>query len=521
MKKNKIAIIGAGSSGLITLKTLLDHLCPKEWEITCFEKSGSIQGCWGAPYEGFISTSTKYTTQFSCFAKYSSTTDPNKLKGEFFKNNEYGQYLEHFTDHFGLHPYIKLNTRVLSIVISDNWIIEYANHETTTEEFTHVVLCTGLAEVPTPVFTNRPTLKEITGLDEISNQQVVVIGGGESAADIADRLAKPELSNEVYLSLKRGIRVSPRYHPIKGVPSDFLRNRLMLSISRNTRNKIGQKFVEARIKFQETFEYLFPPDVKDPEKMSVTQRRKEWDFNLTTAAKDELFNMFHNKSDGFLDAVGEQRIKIIGAPTDESYTNYLSFQGSDTYSLAPDLIVPRVGYQSRISELFDGKIKVSEFYRGCQHYLHDSLFLIGFARPIIGNIPSISEQQALYVAKLIAAEIERPTDIVSAYHSERKKLKADFPRLNSQSIYPVEMMSYCDALAQAMGTYPSLMKCGLKRWINIQLSPATTLHYTNYGIANSDIYTPKILNLILVLMKGIDAMITASTRLRRRLLSSN
>ena len=47
----------------------------------------------------------------------------------------------------------------------------------------------------------------------LKNKSIVVIGGGESAVDYANRLAQPELNNEVYLSLHSGIRVSPRYHP--------------------------------------------------------------------------------------------------------------------------------------------------------------------------------------------------------------------------------------------------------------------------------------------------------------------
>ena len=61
----KIAVIGAGCSGLVTLKYLLDSFPSND--VTCFEKSQSIRGCWGNQRPDFVSTSTKYTTQFSCF----------------------------------------------------------------------------------------------------------------------------------------------------------------------------------------------------------------------------------------------------------------------------------------------------------------------------------------------------------------------------------------------------------------------------------------------------------------------
>ena len=41
----KIAVIGVGCSGLVTLKSLLD-VYPAE-DIVCFEKSHSLRGVWG------------------------------------------------------------------------------------------------------------------------------------------------------------------------------------------------------------------------------------------------------------------------------------------------------------------------------------------------------------------------------------------------------------------------------------------------------------------------------------------
>jgi len=108
-----LAIIGGGSSGLIALKTALDHLT--DWNIYCFEKTNSILGCWGNPHADFISTSTKYTTQFSCFPKYSPSVDPKHGYNEFFKGNEYGTYLENFANEFDLKKHIYLNTEVTSI----------------------------------------------------------------------------------------------------------------------------------------------------------------------------------------------------------------------------------------------------------------------------------------------------------------------------------------------------------------------------------------------------------------------
>jgi len=489
----RLAIIGTGSSGLITLKTALDHL--PEWEIVCFEKSSSIQGCWGNPYPGFVSTSTKYTTQFSCFPRWDAALDPKRQKGEFFKGDEYGKYLEDFADEFGLRKYIRLNTAVESVKQSDEqWIVATDKGE---GKFDQVIICTGLTEKPKPLESDIPTVQTMAEIESVCDQTVVIMGGGESAADLANRLAAPERANTVYLSLKGGIRVSPRYHPIKGVPSDFLRNRLMLTISQGLRNKIGQKFVETRIKYQEVLEKLFPKRKNTPTDDPITQRRKDWDFLLTSSAKDNLFNMFHNKSDGFLEAVGEERIKIIGTPVNEDYTKYYEFESTETRAITPDILVPMIGYQSGLSALFHEAVAVKEFYLGCTHYEYENLHLVGFARPIIGNIPSISEQQALYIIKSITEEVPRPTNITELYQRDRQEVTTTYPKLNTDAIYPVEMFPYCDTLARAIGNYPEETK-------NTMLSPASTLHYSNYNADPAPVYTPKVLNKLLAIIRYFD-----------------
>ncbi len=110
--RKRLAIIGGGSSGLVSLKYALDAL--PDWEVVCFEKSNSNVGCWGQPYPGFISTSTKYTTQFACFPVTDAVVNSTGQRTfeEFFREDEYGRYLTDFVQRFQLQPHIRLNTQV-------------------------------------------------------------------------------------------------------------------------------------------------------------------------------------------------------------------------------------------------------------------------------------------------------------------------------------------------------------------------------------------------------------------------
>jgi dimethylaniline monooxygenase (N-oxide forming) len=510
MKPGRLAIIGAGSSGLVTLKFAVEQL--PGWEIVCFDKGSRTIGVWGNPYPEFTSTSTKYTTQFSCFRKWDSQVDPAQkaVKGDFFRGDEYGRYLEDFVATHDLARFIRLRTTVRQITRDpQKWRLSIDDGETREEVFDQLIICTGLAETVKTINAPVPSLRMNEPL--VSHKTVVVMGGGESAADLAHRLADPGLGNRVFLSLKNGIRVSPRYHPIRGVPSDFLRNRLLLSIHQGLRNAIGQKFVEARIRHQETFEKFFktpsnPSDRPD----SVREKRKFWDAKLTARAKDHLFNVFHTKSDEFLDDVAEDRIQIIGPPVDASHNRFLDFDQIETLDINPDFLGPMIGFTAAVAKLSGETIKVSDFHLGCLHGQHPNLFAVGFARPIIGNIPTMSEMQARLVTGIIAGRYERPSDIAALHQVTRERQLREFPSLNTDTIYPVEMFPYCDQLARMMGSYPSLRKVGsLRRWLKIQLSPASTIHYVDddfdpQSIDAQVIHSPLLITVLLSLIKLID-----------------
>lgn len=397
--KSRLAIIGCGSSGLICLKTALAEL--EGWEVVCFEKSNQMTGCWGNPYPGFVSTSTKYTTQFGCFHERDAEIEPDagRSRAEFYRDGEYGEYLTRFADAFQFRPHIRLRHQVERLAPSPEragWSITYREtgtpHATAarTEHFDAAVICTGLAAQAKEMDSSIPAilLSELSApqaIAKIRGERIVVFGGGESAVDYATRLSHPDLGNQVFLSLRSGVRVSPRYHPIRGVPSDFLRNRLMLSIHPAMRNWIGQRFVEARILHQERFEKWFPTRrlVNSAETASAAEQgcplkyqalRKDWAHKLTKAAKDELFNMFHNKSDDFLDCVAEGRVTIVGPPVDSRMESFYEFQSTEKIDVRPTKILPAIGYRSTLNAIAGDKFRLTDFYLGCCHVSYPDLY---------------------------------------------------------------------------------------------------------------------------------------------------
>ena len=502
----KIAVVGAGTSGLVTLKYLLDTY--PATDVVCFEKSHSVRGCWGDQRPGFVSTSTKYTTQFSCFRKWSPDVAPEQNFEEFYRGNEFGDYLEAFAAHFNLKERIRFGVELRHLEWMDGgWALLLAeNRKEERLMFDAVFLCTGLASHRVPVSSTAIPITEDP--ERICNATVVVVGGGESAADVANYLAKPVHKNTVFLSLRSGIRVSPRYHPIRGVPSDFLRSRLLLSFDKGVRNWVGERFVTFRIRFDRLLAKWFPHQraSTNPDDQAQALRR-EWDLKLKARAKGGLFNVFHNKSDDFLDAVAEKRLQIIGPPINEHWVDFFDFNRSTTLHLSPDVLVASTGYRSQLRELSGGIIQLKDFYRGCVHTDMLNLFLIGFTRPIIGNIPSISEMQSRYAVGVLSGKYSLPTALKEKQNEAWNLLCAEYRTINTENVYPVEQFPYCDDLAQEMGIMPTLATVkSLRAWLKIMFAPASTTHYLDQyfdkqSIERQKVHTPVILLAFLTLMR--------------------
>lgn len=146
----KIAIIGAGCSGLAAVKCCLDEgLQP-----VCFEREADIGGLWnysetskvgkGSIYKTCVINTSKEMMAFSDFP-------PPEHFPMFMPHRYVLKYFRMYADKFGLHKYIQFNTSVLRVVQSDNydtdgsWDITFRREGENihTETFAGVLVCTG------------------------------------------------------------------------------------------------------------------------------------------------------------------------------------------------------------------------------------------------------------------------------------------------------------------------------------------------------------------------------------------
>jgi len=229
----KIAIIGAGASGLPAIKCCLDEgLQP-----VCFERTEDIGGLWNwkeTPTDGrstvMKSTIINTSKEMSFYSDFLVPDDyPN-----FMHNKKVLSYFRLYAENFDLNKYIHLRTEVKRVSQVENfkdsgrWKLEIKDLEsglTRAEEFDGVMVSSGHhAEKKMPNFQGQEEFEgkivhshDYTDYRGYEGKRVIVVGIGNSGVDVAVELSK--ISDQVYLSTRRGAWIIKRVSD-NGLPFD-------------------------------------------------------------------------------------------------------------------------------------------------------------------------------------------------------------------------------------------------------------------------------------------------------------
>lgn len=474
----RVAIIGAGASGLASIKSCLDE----GLEPVCFESSDDIGGLWrykenpepdrASIYHSLIINTSK---EMMCFSDYPIPGHyPNFMHNSFIMD-----YFRSYVDHFNLLKYIRLQTKVLHIKQrtdfsrSGKWDIETENKEGKKEKhiFDAVLICIGHHCQPHLPLHDFPGIETFTGQyfhsrdyktpEEWRNKRAVVIGIGNSGGDIAVELSR--FTKQVYLSTRRGAWIWNRVGNY-GLPLDLLFNRIMNFVRSvlpfGLFNSLGEKQLNRR--FNHALYNLKP---------------KHRLFSQHPTVNDDLPNRILS---GTVQVKPNIR-RIQGSS--------IEFEdGSVVENI--DLVVFATGYKFSYPFLASQVVSVTDNKASLYKYVFPpeldkpTLAIIGLIQPL-GAIMPISEMQARWATRVFKGLVKLPStsamlqDIKCKEETMAKRYVGS-PRHTIQ----VDYVDYMDQIAKQFGVMPCfsrLMLTDPRVWLKVVFGPVTPYQYRLRG----------------------------------------
>ncbi len=202
--RERLLVIGAGPVGLAFARALGTHGLPYDQ----VDAADGIGGNWRhGVYRTAHIISSRRTTEYPDFPMPEEYPD-------FPSADQMLAYLEAYADAFGLHEHIRLRTEVRSVRPRPDalWDVELASGEGAV--YKGVLVCNGhhwCRHVPRyPGSFSGVTIhsKDYRGPEDLAGRRVLVVGGGNSACDIASEGAR--VAEHCALSLRRGYWFLPK-----------------------------------------------------------------------------------------------------------------------------------------------------------------------------------------------------------------------------------------------------------------------------------------------------------------------
>lgn len=483
---SKVCIIGAGPSGLVALKTMLEQTT-EEYECILLEAETELGGTFR--YRSYENAQLVSSKQLTCFSDFRMGSD---YSSDHLDLPEYCAYLERYASRFSLHKHIHLNTKVTNVERTDTGhLVSCTQADGSHSDFLvdKLIICAGLHVTPSmPDIRGIEHVKECIhsseykGRHQLQEKNVLVLGCGETAMDIAYEAVQCG-NNQVVMSLRGGFLSLPKVLnrfsvfgyttkaklPIDGLITNLLEttyvhpwvasSRLRWIVSDHILQRVLW-FLTGTSAGCNQYAGELPPDRLGRSYVFLNKSSKAMPYiNRPYRNRPKWMSKITEYIDPPEDARSEKIIELAPWVCHVESDGEVKFQRGTaqqkkirsrikTMQVRPDIVVYCTGYKQDLPFLSQQYIRPEEaVLRNITSHLDTSVAYIGFVRPGVGAIPPIAEMQSLWLASLWAGDIVLPLskNNYSLLHTKTARIQ-----------YGVDHSAYMSTLANDCGSAPDL-----------------------------------------------------------------
>ena len=378
----RIAIIGAGCSGLTAIKNLVEAGLT---DIVCYEKNDQIGGNWvytATPGHSSVNESTHIISS-KAMSQLSGFPMPDDYP-DYPSHRQILAYFQAYARHFQLDRYIRLNTTVLHAekIVNERWRLHL--DDGTQREFDYLLVANGHHSVPrhpdwkdcfTGKYLHAHDYKTSQGLE---GKHILVVGAGNSGCDCA--VESSRVAMRVDMSFRSPQYIIPKF--IMGKPTDVFAAAIHW-LPHGVQNWLQK--ISLRLQIGRYRDYALP----------------EPDFSPTQAHPTINSALFDRIRHG----------KVHPRPAIASVTGQ-TIHFADGSTSEYDVVIAATGYKisfpffDRAFIHWEEAIEVPLFMR-IFHPDHPSLFFIGLIQPQ-GCIWPLTDLQSRLLGQLLTNKIKLP-----------------------------------------------------------------------------------------------------------------
>jgi dimethylaniline monooxygenase (N-oxide forming) len=424
----QVCIIGAGSSGITAAKTL------KENGITfdCFEKGSQIGGNWRFKNDNNLSSAYR-TLHINTNRKVMAYSDyPMPAHYPMFPHHSHIiEYFDNYVNHFQIRDFITFNTSVTDVSLNADGTYKLTTDTGLVSDYQYVIVANG--HHWNPRFPEPPFKGEFTGEvlhshfytepEQLTNKNVLVVGIGNSAVDIACETAKQH-TGRVTISSRSGAYIVPNW--FLSTPFDNLASPLTAKLP---------------LALQRIFLNI----------SLFLARGRQQDYGVPKPNRPILSEH---------PTLSQELLNVAGRGLVDFKPNVRELKGQevvfeDGTSQTYDTIVYATGYKVTFPFLKDKTFDVSEtndlrLYKKVIHPDWKNLFFLALIQPL-GAIMPLAEVQAKWIAKIINGQSKLPNREAMLKDIEAETIKMTKRYNNSpRHTLQVDFHPYKESIEQEM-----------------------------------------------------------------------